>query len=91
MANSGRYKILMDRSHSLNYLATGTDGTNTVSIGAVESPVFTLFKDCAIPIEYSSTTGALTEIRSNNLGILAISAAGTIGFFGAIRLRFSDS
>ena len=91
MANSGRYKILMDRSHSLNYLATGTDGTNTVSIGAVESPVFTLFKDCAIPIEYSSTTGVLSEMRSNNLGILAISAAGTIGFFGAIRLRFSDS
>lgn len=50
-------------------------------------------KKCNIPIEYSSTTGMITEIRSNNLFLLA-GSAGTddvFGLVGTCRVRFSDN
>lgn len=51
------------------------------------------YHKCTVPLEFSSTTGALTEIRSNNLFLLAVAAGGddVVQFDGTCRLRFSDS
>lgn len=50
------------------------------------------YHKCNIPLEFSSTTGAITELKSNNIFLLA--GAGVeddkTSFAGTCRLRFSD-
>ncbi len=89
LSNSGRFNILFDRTDTMNYLNLASDGAGVVS----SSNSFmhgSFYKKCHIPIEFSSTTGVIGEIRSNNLGVLQITQVGTAGFFSKIRLRFSD-
>ncbi len=89
LANKGRFRTLMDRVYNINSAAGGGDGT-TEDYGPVDiSDSF--FKKCNIPIEFNSTTGAIGEIRSNNIGVLLMSRAGIVGFASKIRLRFSDN
>ncbi len=90
LSNSGRFNILMDKNHILNYRGLASDGAGVVSQADVKSD-HTFYKKCSIPIEFNSTTGAITEIRSNNIGILVISSNGTPGMLSKLRLRFSDN
>lgn len=90
LANSGRFIILMDRTMDMNCNAGGGNGSTT-EYGTVET-YMSFNKSCNIPIEFSSTTGAITEIRSNNIGILSIASANnTATLDSKIRIRFSDS
>ncbi len=89
LANTSRFKTLMDRSYVLNYNSLASDNAAVVS----QSNHFiedTFFKKCRIPIEFSATAGAITEIRSNNIGVLLVSKAGSGGITSRMRLRFSD-
>ncbi len=88
LANSGRFRILVDRTHDLNAEAAGGNGTAIETCRKAVSGTF--FKKCNIPLEFSSTTGAITEIRSNNLGVLLVSRSGLALFSSQIRLRFAD-
>ncbi len=89
LANSSRFKTLMDRRYELNYSGCG-GVTGTVEQSAVTvSDAF--YMKCDIPIEFSSTTGALGEIRSNNIGVLAMSETGVCLLGSKLRLRFSDA
>lgn len=49
---------------------------------------------CSIPIEYSSTTGDVSEIRHNNLclvtGVSGAGAADNVSINGLIRIRYTD-
>ncbi len=90
LVNSGRFQILMDRVHDLNRLTlTSTQNADTFDSCTV-SKSFTFYKTCNIPIEFDGATGAITEIRSNNLGVLLISSSNVCGFNSKFRLRFSD-
>ncbi len=89
LANSGRFQVLLDKDHTINYRCMNSDGAGLTS----QSQVVTLgsfYKKCNIPVEFDSTTGAITEIRSNNIGLLLISSQGICGFESKFRLRFSD-
>lgn len=91
LANSQRFAILLDKQITMNYL--GLAG-GTVAGAVAQTHVNrdgTFFKKCNIPLEFSDTTGAITEIRSNNIGVLLISQAGIGGFLSQFRLRFSDA
>lgn len=85
LVNSGRFVTLMDRTHLLNASSGNGSSTGTYLVDG------SFYKVCNMPIEYSGTTGALGEIRSNNLGILVISKGGVTVLDSKIRLRFSDS
>ncbi len=89
LANSGRFRVLMDRTHSLQMTAGGWDGTGVDFPATVAS--FSFYKKCAIPLEFSGTTGALTELRSNNINLMVCSKNGTSFFNSKMRFRFSDS
>ncbi len=89
LANSGRFDILMDKLHNINYMGLASDGAGVVSQAAVIHN-YTFFKNCSIPIEFDNTTGAITEIRSNNIGVLLLSATQVAAFESGFRLRFSD-
>ncbi len=89
LANKSRFRTLMDRTYDLTVIAaTGADATGEWAGNVISD---TLFKKVNIPIEYDSTTGAITEIRSNNIGILLCSSGGLSQLVSKIRLRFSDT
>lgn len=89
LANSGRFKILMDRVYSLQHTAGAGDGTANDAAPLDVNDQF--YQDCNIPLEFNSTTGAITEIRSNNLGVLILGRTGLVSQMDSkMRLRFSD-
>ncbi len=89
LANKDRFRTLMDRTYDVYGSGLGGDGT-TIDTGiGGESDSF--FKKCNIPINYDSNTGAITEIRSNNLVLILISSNGLIGFDGKMRIRYGDN
>ncbi len=89
LANSGRFLIYMDRVHNMNRIAGGGNGTASDWAGTRFN--YSYYKKCSIPLEFNSTAGAITEIRSNNLGVLLLSQQGVVSTFGSkLRLRFSD-
>jgi len=84
--NSGRFRILKKMTFLFNPPAGVSAAYNTM-IKPVE-----FYKRCNIDVDWSSTTGAITEIRSNNIFVIAGSAGtaadDTISFAGNCRLRF---
>ncbi len=90
LANSGRFRILMDKTITLNYTGLASDNAGVVSQTRY-SMEGTFNKACNIPIEFNNTTGAITEIRSNNIGVMLIGVTAVAVFDSKIRLRFSDT
>lgn len=89
LANKSRFTILMDRTVTQNL--SGLGGNGTTNIFGSSTIIGSFYKKCNIPIEYDSTTGAITEVRSNNLGVLILGKTGGLTVFGSkMRLRFSD-
>lgn len=86
--NSERFKVLKEfkkRPVSFMYDTVNANVHATMTI-------LKFNKKCDIPIHYSSTTGAITEVRSNNLVLLAVSNNGDDTHFlnGNWRIRYSD-
>lgn len=87
LANSDRFVVLKKYS----WVAQSAAGIQTAFSN--DSDRIEWYHKCNIPLEFSSTTGAITEIKSNNVFLLV----GTDGADGAnititgtARLRFSD-
>ncbi len=91
LANSSRFKVLKTKEISLN--AGGAAPSGAALVFGEAHRRFTMNIPCAIPIEYdnSSTDGAITSVRSNNIYfcIQAETATGTT-LSGTLRLRYSD-
>ncbi len=92
LAQKSRFRILCDKQITLNYVAGASDGAGVVSLAPITRQ-FKWFKKLNVLLEFdaSASTGAIGTIRSNNLGALVISSAGTAGLVSKFRLRFSDS
>ncbi len=90
LANSGRFHILYDKFHALTPPNLASDGAGVVSHTELLRD-FSFNKKCNIPIEFSSTTGAISEIRSNNIGLMIGSRTGLAGFSSEFKVRFSDN
>lgn len=86
LANTGRFRVLMDKTHSINSRAGA--GTGAANDWPQVTQTYKYHKRCNIPLEYNSTTGALTELRSNNIGVLLLSSNGLAGFISKMRIRF---
>lgn len=95
MENSQRFRILKDYYFEVKaqdtLLIAGPAYVTTVA-NRVMKPVNI---KCNIPVEFSSTTGAIGEITSNNIGILAIcsnvNAAHNPLLDVQTRIRFTDA
>jgi len=89
LANKSRFRTLMDRTYDLISRSGGTSAAGVDQFGEfVISDTF--FKRVAISLEFDDINGAITEIRSNNVGVLLLSSAGICLFNSKFRLRFSD-
>lgn len=82
--NSGRFRILAKKVWTFQATA-GVSGAFPSQSKQME-----WYKKCEIPMDWSSTTGAITEIRSNNVFLLAGSQNldDDISFTGNCRIRF---
>ncbi len=90
LANKSRFRTLMDRTYDIG--ANGGAGNGTANDTVASEINDSLYKRVTIPIEFDSTTGALTEVRSNNIGVLILSKNGSLCVFDSkMRLRFSDN
>lgn len=59
----------------------------------VSSTMWKLSNKCNIPVHFSSTTGAITELKSNNIGLLMIADTATCNAstsIGTARVKFTD-
>lgn len=73
MANSGRFRILKVFRKLVNPNAVVGDSMGALSANIPYVIEFKFNRRCYIPLEFSSTTGAITEIKSNNIAWYAIS------------------
>lgn len=88
LANSDRFQVL--RRWKVN-LTSQANQSATVPSNINKTLEF--YHRCDIPIQYSSTTGAITEIKSNNLFFLLGSdgqSDDTVTLTGSTRVRFYD-
>jgi len=87
LANSSRFRIIKSWDHVWNPMA----GVTTAYINTTKYINF--YKKCNIPLQFSAATGAITEIRTNNLFLLAGASAAAIddlvSINGNCRLRFT--
>ncbi len=89
LANAGRYKTLWSKNITLNHTAACGNGTSNDTV-QLKRP-FSFFVKMALPIEFDDVTGAITEIKSNNVFMMTQSLVGglaTIQFHS--RVRFTD-
>ena len=88
LVNKDRFRTLMDRTYDIGANGfAGDGGTNDTGLSTMSD---TFFKKCNINIQYNGNTGAITEVKSNNLHVLLISSNGLVGFDGKMRLRYTD-
>lgn len=85
LVNVGRFRVLMDRTVSLNPLVsdTATDVNEFMRTGS-------FYHKCNIPIEYSGALGTTIERKSNNISAFALSQNGVAEITSSFRLRFTD-
>lgn len=91
LSNSGRFNILYDKTHTINYGGITSEGSGVVTQPYTIKPEITFNKEVNIPLEFSSTTGAISEVRSNNIGVIFISSNDQGIIQSKFRLRFSDN
>lgn len=88
LANLSRFKILKDVKYDLNYGGLTSDGAANFSTTGV-AKTFQFAFHTNDPIEYSGVGQSISEIRSNNFGMLFISRTGLAAVSGTSRLRYS--
>ncbi len=85
--NQGRFRIFYDRTITLNATSGGGNGTALDVFAKAYQGTFS--KRCHIPLEFSTTGGVITALRSNNVGVLLISDNGLLGFDSRMRINFT--
>lgn len=93
LENVQRYNILKDwyvHINSQNVLVDTTGAAYIVPVAS--SQKIKLNKKCTIPIYYNTgNNGDVTDITSNNIGVMAISQNASLSFMEAtVRIRYTD-
>ncbi len=90
LENRKRFRVLAKRYFSLK--STGGGGATGADNWAGDMKQFSWFKKFKKPIEieYSGSGAAITDIRSNNIGVMLISNKGLAVLNGRIRIRYTD-
>ncbi len=92
LSNVSRFKVLYDKTTNCPIRAIGQSAAGTYTT-MQDSFQFQIYKKVNIPLEFSGATGAITELATNNIGVLIFSYTGQrlprIAY--TCRVRFSDN
>ncbi len=90
LANNKRFKILKDITRGINATGGAGNGTTNQTVSTIHN--IQVYLKCYYPIEYNNVlnTGALSTIRSNNIGWVGICLDGRSAVTGRFRVRYSD-
>lgn len=90
LVNSGRFKFLMDRTFDI--YQTGAAPTGAAYEYGEITKTFNLNCNLSLPLEFDGATGALAELRTNNIGVAVFSSDSTITQFQyTARIRYADN
>jgi len=88
LANSKRFRILYDKRIVMNAnFATVNSADQIISQRKITQ--FNWYLNVNIPIEFDGVDGITSEIKSNNIGVLLITADSRITFDGIYRIRYT--
>ena len=90
LANSRRFYILLDKTINLNQTGAAYTGAAVTTLQLEKGFKYDKVFKKPLAIEYDSTAGAITEIRSNNIGCLLLTSNGLADFTCNYRVRFTD-
>lgn len=83
-----RYRTLFDKSYSLRAQAGAYTGA--AAAFSNDTKHINIFRKVWIPLEFSGANGDLADIRSNNVGVMAISTNQRTSIQGTVRIRFME-
>ncbi len=86
MENLHRFIFLYDKTFCMNTTAFGSNGTTHA--GGIKCKYVNINLTMNVPIYYTGSTGAVTEIASHNLWAFAISESGRAKMINFWRVRF---
>lgn len=89
LSNKNRFTILADKMVDVSATAGAYNGTTNQFAQKANTHSWNI--RCRLPVEFSSTTGVIGEIRSNNLGLLMVSDNNQVQYRYQARVRFSDN
>lgn len=89
LENSKRFKILRDMQIDLDTNSVSNPSASTPKY-SVKIEYFQAHISCNICVEFSGTTGAITEIKNNNIGIAVLSHQTTSSIGYTARIRYTD-
>lgn len=90
MSETMRFRTLYDKTRAINTLCVQGASASTFLGGTIHHH-FSVAIKCNIPIMFTGTTGAIAEIKSNNIGIMVIGEKNLTTVSGRVRIRFSDN
>ncbi len=93
LANSSRFRILLDETKVMNPSAGAGNGTANDFNEVFHFKEYSIPVNIPIEFDNSASTGAIATIRSNNIGLLVIMNEATedVTIAATTRLRFSDA
>lgn len=93
-ATTGSEMRNLDTTHRYHVLQTGSmEFQSGAGVTGAYDPIVRALEveyPCNMPVEMSSTAGAITEIKSNNLLFICGSMNALVSVFGSTRIRFYD-
>lgn len=90
LSNKQRFTILSDQKIDMPPPGFGSNGTDSITGRSVQWYSFHKYFKKPLPVQFDSTTGAITEIATNNIGVICISSNANLEFALNSRVRFTD-
>lgn len=89
LQTTGRFRILYDTTRAVY---TPLSGNGTASVSGEKQLYVKMNKKCNIPLEFDASTGAISDLTTNNIGIAVWiqDTAPAVVFQVSARVRFSD-
>jgi hypothetical protein len=89
LENSHRFRTLYDKTYTIRASGVGYDGTDDIAHANIRQHSYYWKGNLRITYDSSATTGALTTIRSNNVGIMiGCDTGNAVTIVGKIRIRY---
>lgn len=87
LANQERFVVLKDKMYPINSSSGGLTGNSSgYSVFNIK-----VYKKLDLPVEFSAAMGAITEIKSNNIGVICVSSKGLARVAYTSRVRYTDN